>query len=300
MRRHFLQPDWSPRWLLCAIGFTAAGGIGTARAELIESVLHVPVRLDLPAGQSTAQTIPVVVVREATPAPRPYLLLLHGRPALAGDRGRMGLVNYPANARYFAGRGFVVLIPTRLGYGVARGPDVEFTGECRVKRFEEGTDAALQETRQVLAYAAGLPYVDPTRGVVVGESVGGVIAIAAGSTGIPGLLGAVNVAGGDGGDSLVHPDSPCRPDLLESWYATLGRSSRVPTLWMYSANDRFWGPRLPAEWFAAYVRAGGRGRFVELPADKNNGHFIFTRNPPAWHPAFEAFSAELGVPNPAR
>jgi hypothetical protein len=67
---------------------------------------------------------------------------------------------------------------------------------------------------------------------------------------------------------------------------------------MYSANDRFWGPRLPSEWYGAYARAGGRGRFVELPADKNNGHFIFTRNPPAWHPAFEEFAAAIGLRNP--
>lgn len=281
--------------LLGAVCAVSAGEPGAAQPDLIENVVHVSVRVDLRPGLTITQSIPVVVVRQATGGPRPYLLLEHGRPALAAERARMGLVNYPANARYFAERGFIVLIPTRVGYGVARGPDLEYTGECDDKRFEDGTSAAVQETRQVLAFAAMLPYVDPARGIVVGESVGGLVAVAAAAADLPGMLGAVNVAGGDGGDSLVRPDAPCRPDLLEDWYATLGRRNRVPALWLYSANDRFWGPRLPSEWYRAYVRAGGRGGYVQLPADKNNGHFIFTRNPPAWHRAFEEFTAGLGL-----
>ena len=298
MGRPMLWPSLLALCLRGALGVLAVGASGTATAELIETVVHVPVRVEMPTGQSPSQLIPVVVVRESATGPRPYLLLEHGRPALPADRARMGLVNYPANARYFAARGFVVLIPTRVGYGVAKGPDVEYTGECLEKHFDDGPGAALQQTRQVLAFAAGLPYVDPTRGLVVGESVGGLIAIAAASADLPGLLGTVNVAGGDGGDSLVHPDTPCRPDLLGHWFATLARTNRVPTLWMYSANDRFWGPRLPSEWYGAFARAGGRGRFVELAADKNNGHFIFTRNPPAWHPVFEEFAAAIGLRNP--
>ena len=86
---------WPSLLALClrgALGVLAVGASGTATAELIETVVHVPVRVEMPTGQSPSQLIPVVVVRESATGPRPYLLLEHGRPALPADRARMGLV----------------------------------------------------------------------------------------------------------------------------------------------------------------------------------------------------------------
>jgi dienelactone hydrolase len=196
------------------------------------------------------------------------------------------------NARYFATRGFAVLIPTRIGYGVTGGPDVEFTGPCADKRVAAGTDAGASQVRQLLAWAVGRPGIDAGRGLLVGESFGGLVALAAGST--SGVRGVVSIAGGDGGDSLRHPDAPCGVDHVAAALQSYARTTHVPTLWMYSANDRLWGTSAPRGWLDAYRAAGGAATFVALPADKNNGHFIFTRNPPAWHPAFEQFAALLG------
>ncbi|MDE2304528.1 MAG: dienelactone hydrolase [Gammaproteobacteria bacterium] len=283
-----------------AIGAVIAAA-GAARAHtdaLLQSTVRVAVRVTAADGRAYRGRIPVLIVHERRAPgsrPQPFLLLEHGRATDARARADFGLAQYPANARYFAELGFVVLIPTRLGYGLAGGPDVENTGSCAHKRFAPGVAAAVAETAEVLAFARRLPGVDPARGLVVGESFGGVVAIAAVAAGLPGLVGAVNVAGGDGGDSLHRPDQPCGPDALAALFAELGRGDRAPTLWMYSANDRFWGPRYPHRWFEAFVRGGGRGRFVGLPADKNNGHFIFNRNAAAWHGPFERFAAALGL-----
>jgi hypothetical protein len=113
-------------------------------------------------------------------------------------------------------------------------------------------------------------------------------------------MAAVNISGGDGGNARTRADEPCRPDQMRETFARYGSANRLPTLWMYSANDRVWGPVYPRQWFAAFTHAGGRGQFVELPADKNNGHYIFNRNAAAWHPAFEAFlgQAALGDARP--
>ncbi|MBW4046711.1 MAG: dienelactone hydrolase [Proteobacteria bacterium] len=225
---------------------------------------------------------------------RPFLVLLHGRPASVDARIRLGQVTFPGNASYFAGLGFVVLIPTRVGYGVTGGPDLEYTGTCFDKNFSQGMAAIVEETRQVLDFASRLPDVDRGRGLVVGDSFGGVAAIAIASAGIPGVVAAINISGGDGGDSVRHVDHPCRPDQMSETLAAYGRSNRLPTLWMYSANDRLWGPIYPKIWFRDFTDSGGRGEFVTLPADKNNGHFIFNRNPGAWHPAFDQFIQRLG------
>jgi homoserine acetyltransferase len=93
---------------------------------------------------------------------------------------------------------------------------------------------------------------------------------------------------------LDHLEKPCRPDQLRDVFAHYGKTNRVPNLWMYSLNDRLWGTQYPKQWFDAFHQAGGKGEFVQLPADKNNGHYIFVRNAEAWHPAFEAFIKKLG------
>jgi dienelactone hydrolase len=286
------------RRALAVIVALLATGAASA-AALSESAVQVPITMDTAAHGRVARPVTVFIVRDQAIRRAPYLVLLHGRPPDAAGRIALGLQTYPANARYFAEHGFVVLIPTRIGYGVTGGPDLEYTGPCEAKEFRAGIAAALEETKAVIAFAAALPYVDTQRGLVVGESFGGLVAVASAADALPGLRGAVNVSGGDGGDSLNHVDQPCQPDRLADLLREWGAHTRLPTLWLYSANDRFWGPTVPTTWFRAFRAAGGQGEFVSLPADKNNGHFIFTRNAPAWHPAFESFVTRLGFAAPA-
>ncbi len=286
--------------MACAVGWLSARA-EPLRAEplqaaaVVSETLHVPVRVSTADGTSWTRSIDVAVVRTDGAARRPFVLLLHGRSADAAERARLALPIYPANARYLAGRGFVVLIPLRIGYGISGGPDLEATGPCDDKHFTSGVSPAVEEARQVLAYANALPYVDRRHGIVMGESFGGLMAIAAAAAPWPGVAAAVSIAGGDGGDSLHRPDRPCGAERLSATFAAYGAANRVPTLWLYSANDRLWGGELPRAWYAAFVNAGGHGQFVQLPADKNNGHFIFNRNAAAWHPAFERFIAALGL-----
>lgn len=268
-----------------------------ARSVLIEETLQVPVRFEQPGQSGARQNVFLTVVRDSARARAPFALVLHGRPAAASGFAAMGQQKYPANSRFLAGLGFVVLIPTRIGYGVTAGPDLEFTGTCENKDYARGLRAVLGQMRQILDYGRTLPYVDPARGIVLGESFGGAAAIASASSDLPGVVGAVNVAGGDGGD-LHHLDEPCRPDQLRETFAGYGRTNRLPTLWLYSRNDRFWGPRYPGTWFDAFVQAGGRGEFVSLPEDRNNGHYVFTRNLAAWSGPFERFVRALGFAAP--
>jgi dienelactone hydrolase len=285
------RPPPTAAGVLCILAaFAGKAGRG---AEIIEQTVAVPISAESSGAAPLRRAMQVVIVREAGPGRRPFLVLHHGRSAYASERMALGLANYPANSRYFASMGFVVLVPTRVGYGVTGGPDLENTGDCDSKRYAAGVAPAVSETRELLGYAATLPYVDQEHGIVVGESFGGLVAVAMASTDTTGLVAAVSIAGGDGGDLRRRVDQPCRPDQLSETFAAYGRTNRLPTLWMYSANDRVWGPVYPRRWFAAFTGAGGRGQFAALPADKNNGHFIFNRNPQAWHPAFERFLAGL-------
>jgi dienelactone hydrolase len=284
---------WIPACaVICGIALLACAR--AQAAPILEQVERLSVRLGSGPHDDERRDMTVTIVREDRVGRRPFIVLEHGRGVDAASRRAVGLQAYPANARYFAERGFVVLVPTRIGYGVSGGPDVEDTGPCTAKRYAPALEAALGETRQLLEHAAALPYVDPARGVILGESFGGLLAVAAAGANLPGVRATVNFAGGDGGDSLRHVDEPCQPERLREAFAALGRTNHLPTLWLYSRNDRFWGPAYPKSWFAAFRAAGGRGEFVELPADKNNGHYIFNRNPPAWQPALARFLDEQG------
>jgi hypothetical protein len=58
---------------------------------------------------------------------------------------------------------------------------------------------------------------------------------------------------------------------------------------------------LQKQWFRAYVAAGGRAQFIELPAYGADGRQSFVHNPAAWKLAFKRFIRSLGfmAPSPA-
>jgi len=294
--------DRASTWL-CAvvIGVVAATPPRATGTEIHEDIWKVPIEVATSprTASPTRLDMLVTVVRPRRPGRQPFIILLHGRPASADDFVKIGRAEYPTNARYFADLGFTVLVPTRIGYGVTGGPDVEYTGPCHDKRPEDGASAALREVRALISVIQKDPHIDPQHGVILGESFGGLVAVAAASSKLPGIRATINIAGGDGGDSLHHVDAPCDPDKLTAAFRHFGAINRLPTLWVYSSNDRFWGAEFPHRWFDEFRRAGGRGQFEALPADKNNGHFVFTRNPPLWQPAVVSFLTPLMLPTTA-
>jgi dienelactone hydrolase len=280
--------------LACALLFLAT----LSFAKPIEQVVDVAVKATDIYGKTVSQTIKVTVFRDDEKELSPFLLLNHGRPAIPAEFVKMGRVRYSDNARYFVSKGFAVFVPTRIGYGVSGGSDVEYSGSCSSRDYPPAYDAAAQQGLTVIEYARSLPYVNAERGLVVGQSFGGATAIAIAAKGIPGVLAAINFAGGGGGNPASRPADPCRPDLLEDMFATYGQTSKIPTLWLYSENDKYFGIEKPRAWFNTFVRKGGRGEFVQLPPLMpplgEDGHSTFTRNPAAWRPAVEAFLQRTG------
>lgn len=267
-----------------------------ATAEIVETTLQVPVNIGLAKQAKLKQNITVTIVRESTLTEKhPIALLAHGRPTRADERTRMGQVKYPGNAIWLAQHGFIVVVPTRIGYGATGGPDIDYTGECNNKNYLSGLSGGVQQYQQILKFVRQQSYVDAAHTVIVGESFGGLIALAmAGDRATNGVDGVINFAGGDGGD-YNHLEQPCAPEQLEQAFGVFGQQNRVNTLWLYSANDRFWGTVYPQQWFTTFRAAGGRGQFIALPADKNNGHFIFNRNGLAWHDHVENFFTQIGL-----
>jgi len=274
-------------------------------------------RAALPAWAAGGQevTIPVreasgeVAQMDATyfvppgPGPFPVVLFSHGRASGADARARVDVGVSQAQLRYWLAKGVAVVSPVRPGYGRSTGGDVEDNGarhdgagRCVNKPdFARTADAAVLTVQSTLAWLRDQPWADPRDVLLVGQSVGGLTTVAAGALGLPGVVGAINFAGGSGGNPEKSPGVSCDPGQLASLYARYGRTTRIPSLWIYAVNDQYWGPDEPVAWHAAFAKAGGApSTFVHADAvPDGDGHGLSRHDPALWAPAVDAFLAKV-------
>jgi dienelactone hydrolase len=138
----------------------------------------------------------------------------------------------------------------------------------------------------------GEQWADGTRIVLAGQSAGGFGSIAAASQPFEGVVAVVNFAGGRGS---MGPDQVCRGDRLVEAMARYGERTRVPALFVYSSNDRFFGPGLARAMHSAFAAAGATADFIEAPATGNDGHVYFARRMDDWAPRVESFLKRVGA-----
>lgn len=263
----------------------------TVSAAPVEEVVQIPVEVADRFGRTHQQAITVTIFRDDAREQSPWLLINHGRSGTAEGRAQLGRARYSANSAYFVHLGFAVFVPTRMGYGITGGPDVENTGPCEQRDHARGFAAAAAQSVAVIAFARMRPYVTSAPGVIVGQSYGGATATALAARNLEGVAAALNFAGGSGGNPRTRPGNPCSEAALAQVFADYGRTARTPMLWLYSENDRFWGPEHPKHWFERFTASGGRAEYIQLPAVGDDGHGSFTRNAAAWKPHVERFLA---------
>ena len=79
-------------------------------------------------------------------------------------------------------------------------------------------------------------------------------------------------------------------ELLSEAFSNQAKTTIVPSLWLYSANDKFWGEEAPKLWFKAFTdtaKAAGIKPTVEFfaaPAVGKNGHSLQTQGGKFWIP----------------
>jgi len=273
----------------------SAGAAIPSRASIIEETIEVPVQVVDASGTTVERSIHVSVLHDSA-APRPYAVavLNHGRAGTAAERRALKTAPYAPAARWLAGFGFIVAVPIRIGYGITAGEDVEDSGGCDRKNYPPGFEAAAVETLALVNELRKRPDVAQDRGVIVGQSFGGTTAIAVAAMRPRGIQGTINFAGGGGGGPKSHPQKPCSEPMLQRLFSDYGKSARMPTLWLYSENDQYFGPTFPRAWFEGFRASGGRGEFVMFPPVGDNGHLLFSRRPDLWQPKVLEFLASLG------
>jgi dienelactone hydrolase len=264
--------------------------------DLREEVLRFEATVTDMFGRQETKPVPVTVYRPQGDGPFPLFVFNHGR-AIEAKRAQQGRYRPESMARYLVAKGFVVMVPNRIGYWETYGGfDPEFSG-CR--SIEPMSIAASDQVLATVAFARSLPYVDTSRWLVGGVSVGGLTSVATVGRAPEGLLGGINFSGGTGGNPEANPSKPCNPSATSQYWGRIAKNAKVPMVWLYWENDKFWGANNPKLWHQAWQDGGGQAQFAGLDAVGEDGHGGVNLDMDRWLPVVDQFLQTLGFDAPA-
>ena len=86
------------------------------------------------------------------------------------------------------------------------------------------------------------------------------------------------------------------PEKLAAVYADLGRKTRIPSLWLYAENDKYWGADAPKLWHKLFSEGGSDTRLVTTDPVPNvaDGHRLLPAGARLWTPHVNEFVKSLG------
>ncbi len=250
-----------------------------------ESLIQTELRI--PTAKSGPKGLAAVMVRPNEPGPHPLAVITHGRSRSNDDFPNMTPFSFLPQAVEFARRGWTAVVVVRRGYGDSGGRNAEYSGQCSHPFYKDVGLNGAGDLRAAIEYLAKLPEVDAARIIVIGRSVGGLATVALSADPPSGVLAAINFAGGSGS---IEPDNVCAPEALVNAFSFFGQRSRVPMLWVYSENDRYFSPQLARQFYEAFIAGGGKALLVVAPPFDVDGHALFSRKGiPVWTPIVDEF-----------
>jgi dienelactone hydrolase len=278
--------------LLSGTVWPSAAAVDAGDDTMHEQMVRVPL-----SPEALSPWLIATTYRPRGQGPFPLVVLSHGNPGNAEARGNMGRYRVLPRIREFINRGFAVIVPMRRGYGLTGGRFAESYGSCGSPDFHAAGEQAALDLEAAITHARTLPWVDDRRILLVGQSAGGFASIAAASRNIPGVVAVVNLSGGRGGNPRTRPGDPCASALMAETIGRFARTIRVPVLWHYAENDRYFSGQHVRVWFEAFLAAGAPGRLVMRPPFAEDGHRMFAspEGLPLWTAALDDFLDETGL-----
>ncbi len=262
----------------------------TFAAPAVESE-RVEVPLEL---KGTTFELDAMLYKPTGPGPFPGMVITHGTSRKVADRKKIAADDYYVkNSKLFAEMGIAVLFVVRRGFGISEGTYSEFNKypDGRRNYTQDGLEAA-RDLGAAVRYLQEQPFVDKNRIVLLGQSTGGHSVLATGSLNLPGVVGVINFSGGRGS---TGPDEVRDEANLVDSFMTYGKTFHVPTLWLYSVNDHYFGSELAQRFLTAFISSGARVNFVSLPAWGEDGHSSFLRAKDNWFDAVYEFLQKIGL-----
>ena len=297
--------NWHPSIWAALLSLLCSGWAGVSAQtpeepslakDLSEEIHRMDVTVTDLYNRTETRKIPLTVFKPQGEGPFPLVILNHGRAASPEKRAQPLRFRFEPQARYLVGKGFAVIVPTRVGYGEAFGNfDPETNGSCSLSQIEPMSVAASDQVIAAYHFAKNLKFVDTSRWWVMGQSVGGLTAVATVWRNPPGLQGGINFSGGTGGDPVARPGQSCGVNQIARLWKSKAKDGQVEMLWLYWENDLFWGRQAPRVWHEAWAEGGGRAQFHQLAPVGKDGHAGFTSDMDHWVPLVDAYFAQSGV-----
>jgi dienelactone hydrolase len=279
------------RWLLSLLAAVAlavcqtAQGAADSRPDpaLVTDPMTLAVQID-----GAAYKLDGLMVRPREADALPLAVLTHGTCGRA-CRARRSPSDLRQQADVFAGWGFATFILMRRGYGNSEGPYAEDNGGCDAQNYEKAARGTADDILAAIETLKKLPYVDGRSVIAVGQSGGGIGVVALAARTPPDLKAVINFSGGRGGSCIrsgVYDETKS-----DDAFRAFGATTHIPTLWIYTKSDHYWGPDRPARWHKAFADAGGTAEFVHLPPIGEKGHTFFYKESsiPIWRPVVARF-----------
>jgi dienelactone hydrolase len=228
----------------------------------------------IPWIKADSRGLNALLVYADLPGKRPLAVLTHGTDHKQEDRDAVTAWSLLPQSIWFARRGWTVLAVVRRGYGKSGGRPDYMNGSCPQEAYEEAGRQGAEDLHHAIEYGASVPQVDTAHIIAVGQSTGGFATVALTAKAPPGLVAAINFAGGRG----VRTDfDVCNPGELIGAFRSFGKISRIPMLWIYAEDDRFFWPEIAHKFDSAFRAGGGQDQFVAFPATARAGHGLFVR-----------------------
>ena len=236
-------------WLRAALLWLLFGPLGTQAQpssaaeppapDLGGQVLMVP-----KTGGLFSIALETTVYRPPGEGPFPLVVINHGK--APGDPRFQSRYQPLGAVRFFLARGYAVIVPMRQGFSKSSGGYIG--AGCNV---ESNGHVQAEDVHAVYEWLGAQAWADRSRMLVMGQSHGGWTTLAYGTHPDPGVRALVNFAGG------------LRQEGCTSWEQGLahaagayGEQTRLPSLWFYGDNDRFFSVPTFHAMFDRY-RAGG-------------------------------------------
>lgn len=249
--------------------------------------------LRIPMSAAGPRGLEALLVRPSAQGRYPLVILSHGAPRNADDLTEMTPYGMARIAMEFARRGWTAVVVMRRGFGTSGGNYVERTRSCDDPNYVESALTSAADLKAAIKWLTQRPDVEGSRILAVGQSAGGLATVALTTAPPPGLVAAINFAGGRGS---VSDYKVCREDRLVGAFQTFGKVSRIPMLWVYTENDHFFAPPLAEKFRRAFTAGGGKIDFIKPAEFGKDGHQLFSLSGISrWAPLVDSFLAKQNL-----
>jgi dienelactone hydrolase len=252
-----------------------------------EEVVFVPLKTN-PAIQ-----LETTIFRPKGLGPFPLVVMNHGKAFSAP--ARQARARYPVLSQEFVRRGYAVVIPMRQGFSRSGG-SYAATGCDLITNAQE----QAKDVDAVIRHFQKQSWIRPDQVLVIGQSHGGLVTMSLAEHAAPGVQLLVNFAGG-----LRSNGGRCKSqwqDQMALAFQRFGERARVPSVWFYGQNDRFFDPSLVKRVHAAFLGptkpTSTSARLIVYSSFGQDSHGMveYSGGVRLWWPELERDLKRLGFP----